>query len=500
MGHENSLKILLLYPPKLDLFKYGKKLLPASYPSTGLSYIYSYLKQNNYNCKIYDLAYDSLEKIKKILIREKADIIGITNLTEGRYNAFKLFKLIRKIEKDTIVIFGGHHPTYMCDQLLENFNIDFIVLGEGERKMLNLIRAINNEIPLESVEGIAYKRNGEIIKNLSKKDYFIKDLDILPFPFSEDQIELLRIYYPSIKIIPQQGNNVSLYRNEYKRSIGIISSRGCPFNCQFCSTTLFWGTRYRFRSPKNVVDEIEFYYKKFGFRDIQFLDDAFSIKPERCIDICKEIIQRNLKITFKVVTRADRVTDEMVLWLKKAGCNVASFGVESGSAKIRKTIHKNLSLHSIIRAHDLFRKNNISTEILLMIGNPGETNETISKTIALLKILKPDNVVKSLTTVFPGSELYELAKRQGFIDDKYFLTIKPPPIYTYENSLRTLKRWVYQIDNYDKNFLKMRSWIYSIILYTFFAEKFPWPLKRFLSNFYKKSLISKILREKIKIL
>lgn len=444
------MKILLLNPPALDQIKYGKKILLSPCPGTGLSYLYSYLKKNNYNCKIYDFYFDTWEYINKVLTKENADIIGITCLTEGRYNAFKLLSLIRQIKKDTIVIFGGHHSTYMYEQLLENFNIDYIILGEGERKLINLIRAIEGTIPLESVEGIAYKKDGTIIINTPKKSDFIDNLDELPFPFSEHQLEIFK-KYPYLKDIrPEQVKNLSpeIYKNG--KIVSIVTSRGCPYNCQFCSSTLFWGKKWRFRSAENVVDEIEFYYHKFGFRYFNFADDAFTIIPKRAIKICKEIIKRDLNIYFDCTTRADRITDDLVIWLKKAGCLFVAIGVESGSKKILRTINKNESPKQVIKAFSILKRKNLNAYPLLMVGNPRETDETIKKTISLLKIIKPYQLTISLTMVFPGSDLYKLTKKQGFIDDDYWLTAKPPPFYTFENSSKVLKKWAFKVQYYDK--------------------------------------------------
>jgi len=494
MKYVNSPKVLLLNPPVLDQSKYGKKLLRSQSPGTGLSYLYSYLKYNKYNCKIYDFSCDNWIYVKKILLYEEADIVGITCLTEGRYNAFKLLNLIRKIRKNTIIIFGGHHPTYMYNQILENFDIDYIILGEGEEKLLNLIRAIERKIPIETVEGIAYKINGKVIKNTSMKKYYIKDLDSLPFPFSEDQMWIFKKYNSKIKISPQSNFKRFPESNGNNGRIMITTSRGCPFNCQFCSSTLFWGNKWRFRSPKNVVDEVESYYRKLGFRNFKFTDDAFNIIPQRAIDICKEIFNRNLKIKFSITTRADKVTEELVLWLKKAGCTYASFGVESGSEKVRKIINKNLSLNSIIKAFNLYKKYKIPSTLFLMVGNPGETNETIIKTVALLRLIKPLKFEISLAMVFPGTQLYELAKKQGFVNDKFWLTNRPPPFYTFENSLRTLKKWAFQINNYDKRYLKQICMLFSLFSAIYYSEKIPFSLKKFLRYSYKKILFLKLLR------
>jgi len=444
-------KILLINPPLLDQTKYNKPPLLSATPGTGLSYLYSFLKKNNfYDCKIYDFYFDDWKYIHDTLKKEMADVIGITCLTEGRANAFKLISLIRKIKENTIIIFGGHHSTYMYDQILLNYDIDYVILGEGEVKLLNLLQYIEGKIPLKLVDGIAYKKGRSIIKNMGNIHNYIDNLDDLPFPFSEEQMEIFDKYPDFEKIRPFEAKKLS--ENIYKRNkmISIITSRGCPFNCQFCSSTLFWGKKWRFRTPENIADEIEYYYKKFGFRYFNFADDAFTIIPKRSIGICKEIINRNLKIQFDCTTRSDRITDELAIWLKKAGCIQIALGVESGSKKILKTINKNLSINSIIKAFNILNKHNLDPYPLLMVGNPGDSRETIKKTISLLRIIKPNRVAVSITMVFPGTELFNLSMKQGFIDKDYWLSEKPPPFYTFEHSLKKLRKWSFEVYNYKK--------------------------------------------------
>ena len=450
------MKILLLNPPALDLSFYGKRLLLSPCPGTGLSYLNSYLQMNGYDSKLYDFFFESWDYVEDILIKENADIVGITCLTEGRNNSFKLLSLIRRIKKETIVVFGGHHSTYMYDQLIKSFDIDYIVLGEGEEKFLNLIQAIEGKMPLESVGGIVYKKGGLVFKNSMKDGDFIKELDKLPFPLLEENLHIFT-KYPSLKELhPKQVKNIPPEVSENGRVISIITSRGCPYNCQFCSTTLFWGKRWRFRSPKNIVDEIEYYYTHFGFRYFNFADDAFTIVPKRAIEICKEITNRNLEIYFDCTTRADTITDELVKWLKRAGCLFVALGVESGSRKILETINKKISPSSVIKAFRILKKNDLSAYPLLMVGNPGDNDETIHKTILLMKIIRPYRVSISKTTIFPGTDLYDLAKKQNFINDSYWLTPKPPLLYTYENSFKTMERWAFEIENYDKKLYELR--------------------------------------------
>ncbi len=445
------MKILLLNPPALNRPKKGKILID-SFPTVGLNYLYSCLKTNGYNCKLYDFFFESWGNIEKILKEENAEIIGINCLTESRFNSLRLFSLIRKIRKKTIVIFGGHHSTHLYSQLLSKFSIDYIVLGEGEKKLLNLIRAIEGTIPIESVRGIAYRKNGVVIKNESGGEYNIINLDSLTFPISKEHIYMFEKYPPLNVIRPIEIKHLLHLPFVYERgkSTIIITSRGCPFNCQFCGTRSFWGNSYRFRSPENVVDEIEYYNKKFGFMFFRLWDYTFSLIPKRGIEICKEILKRNLKIYLACQTRADKITEDLVFWLKKAGCIFIGIGVESGSERVLKKINKQISIKSVIKAFSIFKKYNLPAYPFLMIGNPGESDESIHHTINLMKIINPYKIVTSITMVFPGTDLYKLAKKQGFIDDNYWLSSKPQPYYTYENSLKTLYKWEFEIQCYNK--------------------------------------------------
>jgi radical SAM superfamily enzyme YgiQ (UPF0313 family) len=244
--------------------------------------------------------------------------------------------------------------------------------------------------------------------------------------------------------IPQSkidGEKLTKFKKLY-----LMTSRGCPFGCQFCSTSVFWQHRWHGRTPKNIVDEIEHLMEKYNARVFGLNDDCFNVDQNRIIEMSKEIINRGLDIKWFCGGRADMQSLEMLKWMKKSGCFATGDALESGSPKILQTINKRFTVEHVLKAQKMYRDVGISTSIGIMVGNPGETNQTIKETIKILDMIKPDGVGINLTTVYPGTQLYELAKSQNFIRDTDWL--KPdflPPVYTVENSIETLMKWKQQI-------------------------------------------------------
>ena len=488
----SSPKILLINPPAIIDPKTKEVQSSDSYPSLGLFYLNSFLKNHGYESKILDFFFSNLNDIKKILLRENADIIGITCLTHSRLSSIKMAIQVKLLKKDTIVILGGHHATFMYEQLLQEYDIDFIVLGEGEKKLLNLVKAIEGKIPLEVVKGIAYKKNGIIVQQISSDMDYIEDLDKLPFPITEEDLEIFSNYPPLIETQYGDFNTLSnfSYVHLNAKSCIIISSRGCPFSCTFCAGHIFWGKKYRFRSPQNVVDEIEYYYKNFGFRYFKFWDLAFTLNSIRAIEICKEIVKRNILIHFYCQSRAESLTEDMVKWLKKSGCISIGIGVESGSQRILYNVKKSMKINSIIRAFSICKKHEIRAFPFLIAGNPGENDESIRKTKNLMRIINPYKIIVQKMYILPGTQIYESIKTRGLINDDIWLSNVTLPYYTCENTLKTLNKWAFELFYYSKsNFMISFLWI----LYKFLGL-IKKPLNRIFLNFKTYSFLQKIFK------
>ncbi len=450
------MKILLFNPPMYDQRKFGKPLIYPYGPPHGIAYLTSTLFKAGFDVKAFDLFHYSWNEIEKLIENEKPDIAGITCLTEQRAAPIRLVQTIKSINRETVVIMGGIHPSILYEQILESYPVDFVVIGEGETTIKELITKISADDKVDDVAGIAFKKQGKVVKTESRR--LIENLDDIPFP-AYHWFDLKR--YEKYEILKGVHKGKSV---EGLQFVPVIASRGCVGNCQFCSTPKFWGQRWRVRSIKNVVDEIEYLKNEYNCGFFNFADDIFTVKKERIISLCKELIDRKLDILWDCETRVNFIWDDMLEWMYEAGCYCISFGVESASPIVIKEINKKTNPEQIENAFTLTKKHGIKTKMLLMIGNPGECDESVNDTRMMIEKVKPDFVSISNTMVFPGTKLYDLATEHKLLDDSYWLSDRPAPYYTVENDLKQMFKWSDQImsanTGHVKKFLrKIRSYI-----------------------------------------
>ena len=465
------MKILLLNPPMHygEYNEAGRLYVDKSYPPLGLGYIAAVLEKEGYNVKLIDLIDTPFEDVEKILKKEKPEVIGVScNLTDFRWGAFRLAQIAKRTDPNIVVVMGGSHATHMYKQVLDNFPVDIVVRFEGEQSFLEIVHALKTNSSLSNIKGIAFRNKEGLTKTEDRQP--TSNLDALPFPAYHFFDFEKYVHYSSP--IDFKGRNVSELR-----SSNMMASRGCPYNCYYCSIAKFWHN-CRFRSVTNVVDEIELLYKEYGVTHFNFFDDVFTLSKPRVIEICREIIKRNLDICWECVTRVDFVSSDMLEWMKKAGCLSISYGVESGSSSVLKAINKKQTIAQIINAFRLTHESGTKAYILLMVGNSGETEHTINETIKLLRIVKPDKIRTTLTLVYPATELYEECKQKSLINDDYWLTDKAAPIYTAENDVKQLKKWESKI--VFSYYLQRRklSRVLAIIFYRMIFTRFREVLSR----------------------
>jgi len=391
--------VILINPPRHIREGNVWKTINRCLPPLGLGYIAALLEKNQIPVKIFDLQAENInsKQLKNHLKNLNPQFIGLTATTIEVNSALSLIKSLKDEEIKAKFILGGPHPTIMPEEVLNSGLVDIVVRGEGERTMLEIARGKD----LNTIAGISFKRDGNFVHNPDLP--FIEKLDDLPFP----AYHLLPMgsYRPSI------GNYLRL------PAMSMITSRGCPGRCSFCYTGVF-GNKIRMRSPRNIIEEIKFLIKGYGIREISFYDDTFTSLKRRTEEFCQIIIDENIDVTWSCMSRVDYVEKELLKLMKKAGCHQIGYGIESGDEQILKNINKMISLDAIRRAIKETKENGIDVRAMFMFGNPGETKETLEKTLNFAIELDPDIFVFNITVPYPGTAQFNWAEENGFLKSK----------------------------------------------------------------------------------
>ncbi|MET1123975.1 MAG: radical SAM protein [Archaeoglobaceae archaeon] len=369
--------------------------LDISTPPLGLGYLAAVLRERGFKVRIID---DLVEKLsfERLLKRIRdAFMVGITSTTPTFNAALRYARMIKEALPNVFIILGGVHVTFRPQDAFKG-SVDAVCMGEGEETIVEVAERVESGRGLEGVRGIAYREGGRVVFN--KPRGFIEDLDSLPFP--------------AYDLMPLEKYTVMGGKLEH---FPLITSRGCPFSCRYCSSSLFMGKRFRARSAKNVVDEIEWLVSEFKAKHIAFSDDTFTLNKRRVVEICREIKDRGIDVTWSCSSRVDTISDELLRVMKEAGCEAIYFGVEAASERILDYYKKRIDLEKVFRAVELAKKHGITTVCSFIIGAPDETKEEMRETLRLALKLDPDYAQFSILTPYPGTEIYEEAKRRGLL-------------------------------------------------------------------------------------
>lgn len=419
-------RVMLVSPPFYKPYsaKESKQVQSDSAP-LGLGYIASYILHEapQIQVKIIDFGVEAFfpERWRQELQVFKPQVVGLNVLTLGYSQAMVLAQLAKELDAGVLTVAGGPHATVEPEQCLNH--CDIVVRGEGETSFYEILQGQE----LDAIQGISYRKHGQIIHNQERGR--MQDLDGLPFPAHH-----------------------LFHVEKYKQfpGWGIIGSRGCPYNCIFCASPELWGRVIKFRSPRNLVDEIEYLHDEFGIQHIIFQDDAINMSQTRAFEVCDEIISRDLhkKVSFECQARANRACVSLDLFRKMRQANFVdvTFGVESGSDKVLKSLQKSLTVNEARRAIKLARQASIPTVTgFFMVGNWGETIWDVAKT---WHFVFSSNVDMKLTvcTPLPGTRFYSLLKKHGYITDRI----------DWENV-----NWVTPLNRTDK----MPKWCISLLYY-----------------------------------
>lgn len=403
--------------------KVGKKEFYGVSPPLGLCYIAAVLENAGHSVKIIDgMVYGSfdedddfmriglpVEELASEISRNRPDIVGISCMYSLIWeDVTRLTAILDENLPETLLVLGGFHPSALPIESLNNSKADCVVIGEGEETFLKLVESCSSTRDFSRIPGIAYKDNGKIVHNLPGPH--IKDLDAIPFP-ARHLINMEK--YIRIGKAPGSQKN--------RRFTTMLTSRGCPNNCVFCSIKTVWGQKWRARSPVNVVDEMEELARKYRIKEIHFVDDNITLNKKRMAQICDLIIERDLDISWTTPNGVHVATLDRSLLrkMKKSGCFQLAFGIESGNEHVlRNIIRKPLSLSRTRDVIDLSRKEGIWTHGFFVIGFPGESESMIGNTFDFAKNSGLDSAFFSIATPFPGTQLYDMViKDKMMIDD-----------------------------------------------------------------------------------
>ena len=404
------MKIQLINSPQLTRRSGGG--IASVYPPLGILYLASYVRQFHQDIiwKISDGALDGHQKIIGDIDNFQPDILGISFTTPYATGAFKVANLVKERQPKTFVVCGGPHPSAMPEETLRRSKADIVVSGEGEQSMLDIVN--------KYTQGKINDMRGKIVAS----DTPITDLDTIPFP-ARDLIDLKRY--------------TGYHLREKSPETSLLSSRGCVYNCWHCSNPV-WRTgqfsirtpRCRMRSPKNIVDEIQFLYEKCGMREFFDECDEFNINLKWSSQVCDELLKRKIDIKWKVQLRAGHITEELVAQMAKSGCWLAFVGIESGNQETLDGINKKVTLPEIEKTCLLLKKHGIKVFGLFMTFNVWEKNgqlryENVDDSLNTLRYAKMmtkrkllDHLSWTITTPFPASPLWNTCMKFDLIPEE----------------------------------------------------------------------------------
>ena len=401
------MKVQLFVPPGGYFAERWSK--GSSMPPLGILSIAAVLEKEGVEVEVLpaDVLKLNWRTIRQEIKRAKPDLIGVTSTTENRFQSFKLIKLAKKARPEAFTILGGPHASLAAEDCLSHIpELDIVARGEGEMTTLELCRALEKKKDLAaaaSVAGISLRLEGKVISTPPRSP--IQDLDSLPFP----AFHLVPFEKYNFTIdVPGQGK---------LPAVNIMTSRGCPFNCNFCATPINWGRTVRVRSPLNVIQEIELLVQKYGARVIFFYDDTFNVSARRVEEICDLILERKLNIFWRCEARLDLLTKPLLAKMKEAGLFHLSFGLEAGSERVRnEIIGKKINIEDF---HNLVRwcgELEIIPNAFFIFSHPTETWEEAKETIKIIEQYKDEvEVTVAILHVYPGTPLEKTAQELGVL-------------------------------------------------------------------------------------
>jgi len=368
----------------------GKRIAGATVPPLNLLYVATTIKEEGHDLKFLDAAAEQIpiQKVKKIV--KNFDMVIISTSTMSFNEDISILKEFKKSNSNIITIIFGSHPTFMPKAALSRKEVDIIVRREPEFIIRDLLNAFDKkDDSWKNVKGIGYREGNKIV--LNELYPFIENLDGIPIPDRTLLPKNFDYFNPLVKRMPYTT---------------AMTGRGCPGLCTFCTVPTFYGNKNRYRSAGNVLKEMEI-LKSLGYREIFFRDETFSAYGERNVKICKEMIKKKIDLTWICNARVGLITKDMMQLMKKAGCHMIKFGVESGNQQILNNMKKGIKIDMTRKTFKWVHEVGIDTHAHNMLGCPGETKKTIEQTIKFVKEIDPTTATFAICTPYAGTPLFE---------------------------------------------------------------------------------------------
>ncbi len=421
------MKVLLVNTyedPRLTAGRYSRFL--RTMPPISIAYVAASLEHNDIPVAFYD---DHLErgnrtKFFQVIRQEQPTIIGFSAVTPMAKGVQALARDVRQFDPSIKIMMGNIHADLFGDRLLEQHLADYIVHGEGEITTPELVKTIAVGGDLTRVAGISFRVDGTVIRTPARP--FIQDLDTIP--------------YPAWHLFPVKRYEIFNFASVRRPGALILGSRGCPYKCNFCCLKIM-GERRRRRSAGNIAEEASWLNQRFGYRQVSFTDPIFPFTKQEGLAFSQEMISRGLdrKLVWITETRVDLVDFELLKAMRHAGLRRIMYGFESGSQEGLTSIKKHTTLHAARDAVALTRRAGIQIIGFFMIGVPGDTHDSIKRTITFAKELDIDFAKFTVFSPFPGTKIYDELMNQGTLQDTEqwerftnYPSKKNPPIYLPE--------------------------------------------------------------------
>lgn len=394
------MKIILVQSPNLQRSGEWKKM-KVSRPPINIALLASYLREFGYEPFIYDLDWfgGSIDEMARLILSRDPDIVGFTCLTPRIEVTLSIAAKIKEFNPEVKIVIGGAHVNAVREQSLYTRDIDYAIYAEGEDALVELIKTLEDNGDVSKVRNLIYRKNERIITNPARP--FIQDIDKLPFP-AWDLLNLEDYKDPAV------FSGIHM---------GVMTTRGCPWNCVFCSSGVVWGRNVRFRSAENVADELEYIVVKLGITNVMFYDDIFTLNKMRFLKICQEIMKRKLNLRYYCQLRVDTIDEEVACGLAESGCITAALGIESGDEEILKTLKKGFNKSQVYKAVDVLKSAGVPILASYILGSPGETHESIKKTFEFARELDIEQAKFMICTPFPGTDLFKMAVEKGILSN-----------------------------------------------------------------------------------